>query len=72
MHGHVVQSSAVSPPLLLRIVCVLFPPVSGENLCLLAQEPRGLFHGFDGRRLRKPLIKSGNENTETGDKGRLS
>lgn len=44
VHGHVVQSSAMSLPLLLRVACVLFPQVSGENLCLLVQEPRGLFH----------------------------
>lgn len=72
VHGHAVQSSAVSLPLLLRIVCVLFPSVTGENLCLLVRESRGSFRCSDGRRLGKPLIKSGNENTETGDKSRLS
>lgn len=72
VHGHVVQPSAVSLPLLLRIVCVPFPSVSDENLCLLVQEPRGLCRGSGGRRLRKPQIKSGNANAEAGDKSRLS
>lgn len=31
VHGHVVQSSAVSLPLRLRVVCVPFPSVS--NIC---------------------------------------
>lgn len=31
VHGHVVQSSAMSLPLRLRVVCVPFPPVS--NIC---------------------------------------
>lgn len=42
VHGHVAQSSAVSAPLLPPIVCAPFPSASGENLCLLAQEPRAL------------------------------